>query len=197
MNTLHVKCSNCNYKSWVEDSLTKFVPENGIYESKLDYLFCESCNKYQVWFLGKGVPNYGELKFGGLTDRFLESKLSIIKRKENRIVELNKKSFPLWRIFTYFKIKNLKKEILNLEEEVSLMNEQIKNSELNSPSIKYYSENKIKPKCLVCSGEKFIENPKHECGGSLFIKDDEDIFITGSGVEEKTLYDEEGYVIKV
>ena len=197
MNTLHVKCSNCNYKSWVEDSLTKFVPENGIYESKLDYLFCESCNKYQVWFLGKGVPNYGELKFGGLTDRFLESKLSIIKRKENRIVELNKKSFPLWRIFTYFKIKNLKKEILNLEEEVSLMNEQIKNSELNSPSIKYYSENKIKPKCLVCSGEKFIENPKHECGGSLFIKDDEDIFITGSVVEEKTLYDEEGYVIKV
>jgi hypothetical protein len=197
MNTLHVKCSNCNYKSWVEDSLTKFVPENGIYESKLDYLFCESCNKYQVWFLGKGVPNYGELKFGGLTDRFLESKLSIIKRKENRIVELNKKSFPLWRIFTYFKIKNLKKEILNLEEEVSLMNEQIKNSELNSPSIKYYSENKIKPKCLVCSGEKFIENPKHECGGSLFIKDDEDILFTGSVVEEKTLYDEEGYVIKV
>ena len=197
MNTLHVKCSNCNYKSWVEDSLTKFVPENGIYESKLDYLFCESCNKYQVWFLGKGVPNYGELKFGGLTDRFLESKLSIIKRKENRIVELNKKSFPLWRIFTYFKIKNLKKEILNLDEEVSLMNEQIKNSELNSPSIKYYSENKIKPKCLVCSGEKFIENPKHDCGGSLFIKDDEDIFITGSVVEEKTLYDEEGYVIKV
>ena len=197
MNTLHVKCSNCNYKSWVEDSLTKFVPENGIYESKLDYLFCESCNKYQVWFLGKGVPNYGELKFGGLTDRFLESKLSIIKRKENRIVELNKKSFPLWRIFTYFKIKNLKKEILNLEEEVRLLNEQIKNSELNSPSIKYYSENKIKPKCLVCSGEKFIENPKHDCGGSLFIKDDEDIFITGSVVEEKTLYDEEGYVIKV
>ena len=197
MNTLHVKCSNCNYKSWVEDSLSKFVPEKGIYESKLDYLFCESCNKYQVWFLGKGVPNYGELKFGGLTDRFLESKLSIIKRKENRIVELNKKSFPLWRIFTYFKIKNLKKEILNLEEEVSLLNEQIKNSESNSPSIKYYSENKIKPKCLVCSGEKFIENPKHECGGSLFIKDDEDIFITGSVVEEKTLYDEEGYVIKV
>ena len=197
MNTLQVKCSNCNYKSWIEDSLTKFVPISSSYESKLDYLFCESCNKYQVWFLGKGVPNYGELKFGGLTDRFLESKLSIIKRKENRIVELNKKSFPLWRIFTYFKIKNLKKEILNLEEEVSLLNEQIKNSELNSPSIKYYSENKIKPKCLVCSGEKFIENPKHDCGGSLFIKDDEDIFITGSVVEEKTLYDEEGYVIKV
>lgn len=197
MNTLQVKCSNCNYKSWIEDSLTKFVPIRSSYESKLDYLFCESCNKYQVWFLGKGVPNYGELKFGGLTDRFLESNLYSIKRKKNRIVGLNKKSFPLGRIFTYFKIKNLKKEILNLEEEVSLLNEQIKNSELNSPSIKYYSENKIKPKCLVCSGEKFIENPKHDCGGSLFIKDDEDIFITGSLVEEKTLYDEEGYVIKV
>ena len=55
MNTLQVKCSNCNYKSWIEDSLTKFVPINGIYESKLDYLFCESCSKYQVWFLGKSV----------------------------------------------------------------------------------------------------------------------------------------------
>jgi len=197
MNTLQVKCSNCNYKSWIEDSLTKFVPIRSSYESKLDYLFCESCNKYQVWFLGKGVPNYGELKFGGLTDSFLESKLYSIIRKKNRIVGLNKKSFPLGRIFTYFKIKNLKKEISKLEEEVSLLNEQIENSESNSPSIKYYSENKIKPKCLVCSGEKFIENPKHDCGGSLFIKDDEDIFITGSVVEEKTLYDEEGYVIKV
>ena len=197
MNTLQVKCSNCNYKSWVEDSLTKFVPINSIYESKLDYLFCESCNKYQVWFLGKGVPNYGELKFGVLTDKFLESKLNNIKRKENRIVELNKKSFPLSRIFTYFKIKNLKKEIVNLEEEVSLLNLQIINSQTNSLSIKYYSENKIKPKCLVCSGEKFIENPKHECGGSLFIKNDDDIFITGRVVEEKILYDEEGYVIKV
>jgi len=197
MNTLQVKCSNCNYKSWIEDSLTKFVPISSSYESKLDYLFCESCNKYQVWFLGKGVPNYGELKFGGLTDRFLESNLYSIKRKKNRIVGLNKKSFPLGRIFTYFKIKNLKKEILNLEEEVSLLNEQIKNSELNSPSIKYYSENKIKPKCLVCSGENYVENPKHHCGGNLYIKNDDDTLVNGRLVEEKILYDEEGYVIKV
>ena len=197
MNTLQVKCSNCNYKSWIEDSLTKFVPINGIYESKLDYLFCESCIKYQVWFLGKGVPNYSELKFGGLTDKFLKSKLNNIKRKKNRIVELNKKSFLFSSIFTYFKIKNLKKGINKLEEEVSLLNEQIENSQTNSLSIKYYSENKIKPKCLVCSREKCTENPKHDCGGNLFIKDDEDTFMTGRVVEEKIFYDEEGYVIKV
>ena len=197
MNTLHVKCSDCNYKSWIEDSLTKFVPIRSSYESKLDYLFCESCNKYQVWFLGKGVPNYGELKFGGMTNMYLESKLNSIKRNKRTIEELNQKTFLFSSIITYFKIKNLKKEILNLEEEVSLLNEQIKNSELNSPSIKYYSENKIKPKCLVCSGDNYIENPKHHCGGNLYIKNDDDTLVNGRLVEEKTLYDEEGYVIKV
>lgn len=197
MNTLQVKCSNCNYKSWVEDSLTKFVPIRSNYESKLDYLFCEKCNKYQVWFLGKGIPNYSELKFGGMTNMYLESKLNGIKRNKRTIEELNQKTFFFSSILTYFKIKNLKKEISKLEEEVSLLNEQIKNSESNSPSIKYYSENKIKPKCLVCSGENYVENPKHHCGGNLYIKNDDDTLVNGRLVEEKILYDEEGYVIKV
>ena len=197
MNTLQVKCSNCNYKSWIEDSLTKFVPIRSNYESKLDYLFCEKCSKYQVWFLGKGIPNYSELKFGGMTNMYLESKLNSIKRNKRTIEELNQKTFLFSSIITYFKIKNLKKEISKLEEEVSLLNEQIENSESNSPSIKYYSENKIKPKCLVCSGENYVENPKHHCGGNLYIKNDDDTLVNGRLVEEKILYDEEGYVIKV
>ena len=105
MNTLQVKCSNCNYKSWIEDSLTKFVPIRRYYESKLDYLFCEKCSKYQVWFLGKGIPNYSELKFGGMTNMYLESKLNSIKRNKRTIEELNQKTFLFSSIITYFKIR--------------------------------------------------------------------------------------------
>lgn len=197
LNISYTRCSNCELKKSIKLYFdTVIEPKDGVYESSMNENYCENCENFTKWFMGKGVrkmvlwdPNYSSTKskIQKNEDKLKKVSLEIIKLEEIKI------NFFLKLIYN-LKLNSLRSEKKLLEIDLYKLNNIIEDS-LDSDSIKFYNKLNPKPKCLECGYDKLYEKPKHTCGGNIYSQLSENVIIKS---EQKTNihleYDEYGNV---
>ena len=189
------KCTKCDYKKTIDHFEIGYNPLSGAYQSIIEYKFCGDCNGYEKWFLGEGLPDVNQEKYGGLNSMFLKGIKSDLERKLHTIDKLKNKRNFINQFFIDFKIRNINTAIGKNEAEIKLLEEQIRKSITDSLSIKYYKQKSPVPRCLNCSGETSLSNPMHKCGGELNLGLDKSVHYYPDLEYGKIMYyDSEGYV---
>ena len=194
---MFLECSKCDINKPIKNYRdTKIKPIKGVLESKLDYKYCNICENYTQWFLGKGVPDKSISKRKSLIEsiNYNESK---IPEYLNEIKKIENSSF-INRYKNRHIIKNRKENILYLENEIPKLEIELKNLKMKiSESINFYEKHNPNPKCLECGNDNILINPIHpNCGGNLIRKISKNrvsIMLSDDFLYE---YDENGNCIK-
>tara|TARA_B110000261_G_C13060561_1_gene347994 strand:- start:16 stop:690 length:675 start_codon:yes stop_codon:yes gene_type:complete len=164
----NVKCSGCNLSK--EEKSYDFIEiraKNGVLTSQIEKNYCEKCENFTMWFMGKGVEN---IELEKLLNWSIEKKLIEIKKINKEIIKIEKYCKYFFLTFIYGKkLNHLKKKIKSFEEEIRELSIENKDTEI-SESIKFYNELKPKPKCIDCGYDKLHNTPKHLCGGKILYK---------------------------
>ena len=191
------RCSNCNLdKSPMRYYDTQIEPKEGVYESKIERNYCENCENFTRWFMGKGVRDMGHWEYSSNKSK-IERNEDMLREVDQELINIEGLTTNLfYRVIYSFKKNSLRRKKEKLEMDLDRLNT-LMDWSLNSDSIKFYNKLNPKPKCLECGYDKLYENPKHTCGGDIYIETDKSFRYQPSFVKKRRFeYDEYGNVTK-
>jgi len=180
----YFKCDSCSTTKHPTSSFSynRFRPKEGVFESKLEDRYCNTCNDLTLCFLSEAETN--ELNDLG-DEMYYKNRIQDIERK--------KKSF-LFFIKDVFKKEN--KELLELKKTlVTLYTNRVKHEEYISKSKDFYSKLPELVKCLTCSNTDILPHLTCNCGGefSVFTRKKKRIILINPGTNYNA-YDKFGNV---
>ncbi|MCX2718922.1 hypothetical protein [Lentiprolixibacter aurantiacus] len=158
-------------------------------ESVLELKYCERCETYTKWFMGKGkfpdLPSdLYENPYKNLTLPELKSILDE-KKERGKLLQVKMDSLSkniLTRLLFFRKLNSLKRNQEYLLESIREIKQNIDESKRNLDfyekfDIDFYEKLGVKPKCMKCGYDKLNDKPKHSCGGDLVIVPSKDIIV--------------------
>jgi len=180
----YIKCSNCNLNKSIETYYhIEIEPKEGVYESDIHTNYCENCENFTKWFMGKGIRDRNHLGKKSLLDyireenviageyeREIEVNEHMLKKVDQELIKFEEiKTNFFYRLIYIRKRNSLRRKKEKLVIDLDRLNTVLDWS-LNSDSIKFYNKlnPKPKPKCLGCGYDKLFEKPKHTCGGDIY-----------------------------
>jgi hypothetical protein len=199
----YTTCSNCGTLKRPEKyNYIEIEPKKGNYQSQLESNYCENCENFTLWFMGRGIPKldsdplwaFNPLK-EGREERIKVNKE--LKQNYEKIKNYSEMFFLVKLLFT-FKIRKEKKQGILLEKKLAKLIKEDR-ERLNVPSVKFYKKISPKPKCLECGSNRLNKPPKHSCGGDITLVNGNITYFRSMSYYKKTelwLYDEYGKLEK-
>jgi len=195
----YIKCSNCNLNKIIETYYhIEIEPKGGVYESDIHTNYCENCENFTKWFMGKGIKE--NVIAAGEYEREIEVNEHMLKKVDQELIKFEEiKTNFFYRLIYIRKRNSLRRKKEKLVIDLDRLNT-VMDWSLNSDSIKFYNKlnPKPKPKCLGCGYDKLFEKPKHTCGGDIYKESKRTSYndLLYLGKEFLLEYDEYGNVTK-
>ena len=169
MRSEYTTCSNCDLMNEIKPHYTyEVLPKKGVHKSEIKQNYCSKCEVHTPWFLAKGYEDeIDKLQIEDL--RSVNLNIEILEKELNQLQTLVNKNIIYKMMF--LSRKNTKER--KLKETFHKRNDidnKINNIIKNSKSFNFYAKNSLNPRCIFCGNDKFLENPKHHCGGNLKIE---------------------------